>query len=66
MRIFGDGVTCPGVSAYKAIELARAELRAALDEAVSLATIPARFGSKAAEIAALLRELDSVTDVQEA
>lgn len=54
------------MKASKAIELARAELRAALDEAVSLATIPARFGSKAAEVAALIRDLDCVTDVQEA
>jgi hypothetical protein len=50
------------LKASKAIELARAELRAALDEAVSLATIPARFGSKAAEVAALLRDLDSITE----
>ena len=54
------------LKASKAIELARAELRAALDEAISLATIPARFGNKAAEVAALLRELDSVTEAQEA
>jgi hypothetical protein len=54
------------LKASKAIELARAELRAALEEAISLATIPARFGSKAAEAAALLRDLDSVAETQEA
>ncbi|HKQ28526.1 MAG TPA: hypothetical protein VJT77_07975 [Burkholderiales bacterium] len=50
----------------KAIELARAELRAALEEAISLATIPARFGNKAAEVAALFRDLDAVAETQEA
>jgi hypothetical protein len=54
------------LKASKAIELARAEPRAALDEAISLATIPARFGNKAAELAALLRDLDSVNEAQEA
>jgi hypothetical protein len=50
----------------QALELARAELRAAHEEAITLATVPARFDGEAREIAALLRDLDAATETEQA